>query len=155
MDQKEFEEKLSLVAEWEWRRVQGTAGPSARNLEDGENPMELVVTKLKDRPCEFHKDRANCYFNIKPYDYGKETLVVQRCKCGTAITPKGNVIENIPPNIGATASMVDRGIKTDGVIRFANGTTPQPSQFKVNSNVSQEIASQFEDDTGIITRYHD
>lgn len=151
MDQQEFEKKLSEVAEWEWRRVQGSAGPSARNVEDGENPLELHVKKLKDRPCPYHADKVNCHFNIKPHQYGGKTHVVQRCHCATGITPAGHVVRDLNGNIGAIVSMVDRGIKEDQVIQYADGSKPKPKVFVV----SDDIAERIEDDTGIITKFHE
>lgn len=91
MDQKLFLEKLSEVAEWEWRDVQGTTNHNWRaDTDDIENPKYIHIKRLKSKPCDIAAGHhANTV--IKNYKYQKTEFLVERCPdCGWARTRHSN-----------------------------------------------------------------
>lgn len=88
MDHKLFLEKLSEVAEWEWRDVQGTTNHNWRaDTDDIENPKYIHIKRLKTRECNI-EENYHATTLIKPYSYQRKTFLVERCPdCGWAKTP--------------------------------------------------------------------
>lgn len=154
MNQEEFERKLSEVCEWEWRKVQGSAGPQARNLEDGDDPMELVVKRLKPIPCKINPGEVNCDFVIKHYEHGARKYLTQRCKtCGIVITPKKNVFK-----LDNTATIIKEVHQVETQYPSGGYVNLEHVPFRVNRVLGErqdnhELVD--EDEHGIITRYQD
>jgi len=99
MEQKQFLEKLSEVATWEFRDVktptpQGLKQPV--DLRTLETPKELIVTSIKASPCPYKDEQQGCFFKINFWtvnNYSKKKVRVIKCEtCGHIITPKGHYI---------------------------------------------------------------
>ena len=89
MDHKLFLEKLSEVAEWEYRNHLGITNHNYRADEDVKGlltPQYIYVTRLKTRGCDIEEGyHANTV--IKNYTYNKKVFLVERCPdCGYART---------------------------------------------------------------------
>jgi hypothetical protein len=95
MNPDEFEKKLSEVAIWERKHIKAADGgrkPYGEPL--GQVPTEIVLKKLKPKPCPVRPNQFDCVWTYKNYPYGKQKVFVQRCKtCGLTITPKGNEVD--------------------------------------------------------------
>jgi hypothetical protein len=101
MKQDEFLEKLSEVAEWQYREVK-TPGPQGlkqpADLRELETPKELVVTKIKPCPCPYQSGQYGCSIKINWWmtnGYAqRERVRVVRCDtCNHVITPKGQFVD--------------------------------------------------------------
>ena len=97
MEQNEFLEKLSQVADWEIREVKTTTPRGLTqpvDLKGLATPTELVVTKIKPCPCPYKEEFSDCrlkinWWTISNYN-GKKIRVVKCETCSHVITPKGN-----------------------------------------------------------------
>jgi hypothetical protein len=96
MEQNEFLEKLSLVADWEIREVKASTPIGLKqplDLRELETPKELVVTKIKPCPCPYKEGFEGCKLKINWWvinNYrGKKIRVVRCDTCSHVITPKG------------------------------------------------------------------
>lgn len=146
MDHAEFLKKLSEVADWEYRNLQGVTNHDFRADTEGiENPKYIHIKKLKSSEC----DPANGKHNntiIKNYTYLKHTTLVERCpSCGMAKTKnsdwfKINHISSLP----AQAHHAERGT--------------EPSIIETPMSVSTDFSGNYvveESEIGVIKRWVD
>ena len=117
MEQKQFLEKLSLVAEWEYREVKTITPPGLKQpvgLRALETPKELIITKIKPCPCPYKQEFEGCKIKINWWTMnaggGRRKMRVVRCDtCNHVITPKGNfVLAADVPNLAYFVAKVDR-----------------------------------------------
>jgi hypothetical protein len=113
MDQKQFEQKLSEVAEWRREPL------SNENLHKGgyeylaEVPTKIVIKKIKPTACPYVEGNTDCDISCKFYEHLGQRIFVRRCQnCRHVITPKGHVFY-MPSvhNIAARVVFVDRDDK--------------------------------------------
>jgi hypothetical protein len=98
MEQNEFLEKLSLVADWEYREVKVTTPVGLKqpaDLKELQTPKELIITKIKPCPCPYKQEFQGCslkinWWSLKTYATQRKIRVVRCETCNHVITPKGN-----------------------------------------------------------------
>jgi hypothetical protein len=120
MNKTEFLNKLSQVADWEWREVKGQSDDSIIRKPYGESlgikPLEVSIKNIKYRPCAVSGLEQRCYWHLKIYNYSRQKLRIKRCiTCGLTITPEGNtlIVPVIDVNLALKVILHDREVKNN------------------------------------------
>lgn len=147
MDHKLFLEKLSEVAEWEYRNLQGVTNHDYRADAEGiENPKYIYITKLKGNDCIPESGKHNNTV-IKNYTYLKHKILVERCpSCGMAKTKNSDwfKVKHIS-NLPAQAFHAEKGTDPSMLIN-----SPLSVDVMFENNYIIE-----ESETGVIKRWVD
>jgi len=153
MDQKLFLEKLSEVAEWEWRDMPGQTNHNWRGEDDIEAPKYVHINKFRAHYCDAAAGHHNLTI-IKNYTHNKTRFAIERCvSCGQARTAKTSWFEIVHlQNIAQQVWVMEHGYEREPKVRNRFVVTKDANgHFKV-TNGRQVIS---EDENSVITAHLD
>ena len=153
MDNKLFLEKLSEVADWEWRDMPGQTNHNWRGEDEIETPRYVHVNKFLTHYCDI-KTQHHAKTIIKNYTHNKNRFAIERCvSCGWARTTKTGWFEVVHlQNIAQQVCVMKHGYEREPKVRNRFIVT-KTADGHIHVRNGREVVS--EDENSVITSYLD
>lgn len=153
MDHKLFLEKLTEVAEWEFKIMPGQTNHNFRGEDEINPPEDVSLIKLKSNYCDIATGH-HAHTVIRNYSHNKTTFAIERCaSCGWARTSKMDWFEIVQlGNIAHQVWVMTHGYEREPKVRNRFVVTKTPDGH-IHVTNGRTVVS--EDENCVITSYLD